>query len=165
MKTRMFLILGLLLMPFCAQAATANDVSRVIGCMKTHTCKHLMASKSYASPLSGEQIVFVQGGKRYTLYWTGDYDNINNRPSLPTDQFLSVWVRPDGTQNTKAVDGFSDNGVDGSVNFGFKGDSPNPSGKFFEDGTDGSEAKGTEFRDYWQDRYDQAITAAVQRLL
>jgi hypothetical protein len=160
-------MIGTLLFGFSsAQAASADDVSKVVTCMQTHTCKNVIARKTYGEGFVGEQIVFRVGGKRYTLYWPGSLWSDGGEVIPKEKQWLAVWVRPEGTASRELIETCSDWALDGTANNGITG-SP-VSELLFEDNTDKDDGQGTngpEYRERWQKVYDEAIAAAVKRLL
>jgi hypothetical protein len=139
----------------CDAAVMKEDVARIIGCIKEQTCKHLVARKVYGdnSSLKGTQIVFLERDIRYTIYWSGD----------PT--FLSFWVRRP-IHGRQSVTSFTDDGLDGSVDFGLAGQANDPKSKYFrsESFAPGA-ARGAEHRLYWQRQYNEAVAAAKRVLL
>jgi hypothetical protein len=133
-----------------AQAADAKDVAKVIAFMNDPKTK-VIDRKTYEG--GGVQIVFVTQGKRYTFYHTG-----SDQPSL---KWLSVWVRPNGTNSLEQCVTFSDHLFDGTVD----------SGAYMHNGTDAEIKRynqenqvGEEHRTYWQSLYDQAIADALKAL-
>jgi hypothetical protein len=127
-----------------AHAAALADVNRVVELVKRH-------------PQKGDyQVVFVQKGKKYTIWYPSDRD-------APDDlKVLSIWVRPVGTTGQATLMTFSDQQADGTVDFGIKGKR-----------NEGAERQclfvserhtGEHFRSYWQGLYDQAIQAALASL-
>ncbi|MBI4094405.1 MAG: hypothetical protein HY436_01205 [Candidatus Liptonbacteria bacterium] len=153
------LFVGLVL-SLAAEGATSADVARVVSCMKSRHCKHTIEAKSYGT--LGEQIVFVEGGKRYTFYWSGA-----DRPV----GFLSVWVRPEGEAagGEALLTTFVDRGLDGSVDFGHRiptlGEVADLERKSFRSENDpDAPATGLEFRGYWQRQFEEAVAAAIRRL-
>lgn len=102
-------------------------------------------------PEGGAQSVFVHCGLRYTLFHTGEWRESELN-------WLSVWVRPDGTSSLEEVTTFSDHDLDGSVDFGIRGGRATPE---MREQFEREKSVGAEFCREWQDRYDQAIAAAL----
>ncbi len=121
-----------------AHAATQADVARVVMLVK----KHRDRGGDY-------QMVFHNGGKKYTL-WYAEGGTVA--------KVLSIWVKSAGGQEVN----FSDRGTDGVVDFGVNGKRTQ---KVVEMQLCDSERQiGSEFCHYWQDQYDQAISAALASL-
>ncbi len=99
------------------------------------------------------QLVFVEGGNRYTLFysWSNKFADLN---------FLTIWVRRNGTKGNKNLDVFGDTYLDGEVDEGLLAMSDK---RFYSVSHPGS-ASGPEYRGYWQKRYDAAIAAALHHL-
>lgn len=135
--------------------------NRIVSCMKLHACKNLLA----ATDNDGPQIVFRHKGVRYTFY----YGEVRGG-----DNWLAVWMRPDGTHGQRLIETFSDTSLDDRVDFGItgKGNRDSEEARYFnvEDrSSSGSTAKpevrGEKHRQYWQDRLKQAYAAAEASIL
>ncbi len=141
-----------------ASAASRDDIHKIVAQMGQHTCKHLLTQKSY--PGGGEQVVFVDGGKRYTMYWS--------ESGVPKEAWLSVWVRSSGRKRNSVLKTFSDYGLDGEVDFGLMGPAKwsDEKRQYFGSGKFAAmRPQGRKFRQRWQNEYDAAIAAAKRRLL
>lgn len=136
--------LVLLLASATATAAKPQEVERVVELM-------YRSKKGVKKHQEGFlQVVFATMGRVYTLqYFTAE------RRSQPS---LSVWVRPKGTRGQEALDTFSDNGLDGRVDFGIGG------GKNRREFMLEPTLKGSEHREHWQGLFDQAIKDALRAL-
>lgn len=138
-----------------AVGSTVNraDLNRVVACMKTRSCRGTIFAKQYYG--LGEQIVFVANGRRYTFVW---YREENS---------LSIWVRPEGNKDQASVSTFSDEQLDGNVDFGITGsiEQTDTKRKYFRNtkAALGSNPKGLEFQDYWNEQYAVALSAACRR--
>ena len=96
--------------PKASKPAAAADVAQVVKLMKDPHTRGLLTRKTYPDDHS-IQIVFVSSGKRYTFYWSGP----------GSTNFLSVWARRDGTTRQADMVTFTDDQLDGTVNFGIAG--------------------------------------------
>lgn len=55
---------------------------------------------------------------------------------------------------------FSDSAFDGDIDFGING---NSNVRYFSSGEEPhTQARGPEWREYWQERYDAAVAAAIR---
>ena len=110
-----------------------------------------LKQKFYSSDLVGVQIVSVIYGRRYTVYYTGD--------SLPNKHYyLTFWVRPDGTRNHKFVSRFTDNNLDGFVDYGHRDYRNRDNYNNFSNGTFYIYRKtGSQYEKYWQVKYRNAV--------
>lgn len=134
---------------FSAQAARREDVRKIIEIMHSDSTKGILERKHYEE--GGVRVVFVAEGKRYTFYHTGD-GSIN---------FLSVWVRPNGTADPKLVETFSDFNPDGNIDFaiaGQSGDSPLIRKPYDRNSPDNQNLT------HWQNKYDKAINHGIKKL-
>lgn len=140
-----------------AQAAKREDVRKVIELMYERPVNGAILSRTFQD--GDAQVVFVSKGLRYTIYYTGPRD--------PRLQFLSFWVRPNGTAKKKDVRTFTDHGLDGVVDFGLNGKNGDERARqLFESGYDSAHHKrsGEQFAAHWQKQYDLAIAAALRTL-
>jgi len=150
------LVLVSVLITEIAQASTpVQDVKKIITVLKERNYKNVILEKNFGG--TDLQIVFVDNGLRYTVYYTG----VNT-----TKEFISFWVRPEGTSGLKFLSTFTDHDLDGVVDFGIKGSSDGTifDSKIFNVDEVGI-PKTTLFRDYWQEQLDAAYKAALRRLL
>jgi len=149
------LFIGLTLPVIAQQRAMSADVTRVVSCIKSLTCKNVILTKGNFG--NGKQIVFTDSHRRYTMYWSGE-----DGPQ----GFLSVWVRPEGTGGQLALITFTDRGLDGLVDFGVQGPASwsDSRRKHFHKNDEASPNIGFEFRQFWQMQLDEAIAAARRQL-
>lgn len=96
------------------------------------------------------RVVFVHEGLRYTVATSF------NSPEYPR-KWLAIWVRPEGSKGTAAVDYFSA-GLNGLVDSASDGKRQ----RIFRDLPSPSKKEGLEWRDYWQQRHNQAISKIVE---
>ncbi len=149
--------LVIIMMTICtwdAEAADPKDVQKVVELIHNKETKGLVFWKPIDE---GVEVVFIQGGKRYTMYHSG-FGSIN---------LLSVWVRPDGTSDDKILLTFTDDDLDGKIDFGINGkDGDEEIRQYFKSKKMYSPDKeeGTRFKEFWQAQYDAAIKAALKRL-
>lgn len=129
------------------QATTANVVmvSRLM-----YTASNVMSRKVYEDH-GGVQVVFRRNGLRYTFYC----------PANKESNFLSVWVRKENTSGQDSLLTFSDDDLNGSVDFGIGGpkNGTDDEKKYFriEDGHN----HGAYHKPYWQSLYNMAIKDAL----
>lgn len=136
-----------------ASAATAEDVQKLATMVVDESVPALFRQTYLlaSGEVNGYQAVFVCNGKRYTLYNSGERISAED----PQSAWLAFWVREDGTTGQQTLDTFSDNGFDGTADFGIDGPRER---EFIPDGTYDT---GDEHQPYWQQRLD----AAVEELL
>lgn len=142
------ILLIVALLAATAQAASPEDVREVVA-MVTDGRVPSLARHNYKN--GDRSIVFVHGGRRYTLYHSGPRID----PNDPQSAWLSVWVRNESP--SKGVDTFTDFGSDGVVDFGLDG----PRLRLFHEGRARTVPEGLNHREYWQKQYDDAIAAAL----
>lgn len=135
-----------------AHAADPKDVAKVVELMYLKSTTGIIDKEVYDD--GGIQIVFITDNLRYTLYHSGD-EQVN---------FLSVWVRPNGTSNRDVLQTFTDDDLDGQINFGICEVKGTLSVRKCYGLKTREEACGNEYRDYWQQIYDKAITDALNAL-
>jgi hypothetical protein len=135
------LTIGLTSIGSVANAASAKEVKRVLKAIKNDR-KMMLAYKSYGD--GSFQSVYVQDGKRYTAYYSG-----------PKTNYLSFWVRPEGTTEQNLIKTFTDHRLSGKVGFGIQG---YPDQKTFDTQY---RKVGLQHQKYWQSLYDQAIADAL----
>lgn len=103
------------------------------------------------------RIVSVSKGLRYTFE---SFIPVHGKTSL------SVWVRRNGTWGQDTLVSFSDEGLDGNVDFGISGPTTatDEQRKFFlvGDPPAGWPTRGEQYRAYWQARYDEALRAVLR---
>ena len=154
MRTRLLIVLFILPTFFAGNevfAAPSNDVAAVVLLMQEDPTPGVIFREVLES--GGIQIVFIARGLRYTLYYSNGEGDLN---------FLSVWVRPNGTYDSDLLDTFTDHRLDGAVNFGISGGSlPDVDQRLFDND---DRNVGEEFQEYWQSLYDTAIADALHRL-
>lgn len=145
------LVVASMTTPASSSAADCHDVVNVVGLLYADDAR-VLARKFY--PEGGVQVVFIHCGLRYTLFHTGEWDSSELN-------WLSVWVRPDGTSGQEDITTFSDHGLDGSVDFGIAGGRATPElrGQFERE-----KGMGTEYCQQWQELYNQSIAAALAAL-
>lgn len=135
-----------------AQAASREDVARVVDFVHDESIPVL----SRTTGTSGGQIVFIEGGVRYTIYHSGERIVAND----PDSAWISFWTRPDGTHGRSDMVTFSDSAFDGDIDLGING---NSTVRHFSSGEEPyTQARGPEWREYWQREYDNAIAAAIR---
>lgn len=156
MKFILFLALfNILSLTFCnhASAADPDDVAKVVKLIHSKKTKGVLLRKF--DKTGGVEIVFVSNGLRYTMYHSGSKD-IN---------FLSVWVRPNGTTSKAKLKTFTDQDLNGKVDFGLKlKDGSDLTKKLYYSSRSGQPQKGQQFSSYWQKIYDTSIDHALQKL-
>lgn len=137
-----------------ANAATPADVKAVTDYMfgrvtSAHYVKPLWMSDWAAADTSPVyRIVFVEGGRRYTMQYSSAMGS-----SYPAS--LDFWERPDGTSGQSTLTTYADSGLDGTVNFG-----TGPKNNLYSD-TFGK-VEGEDNKANWQKEYDDAIAAALR---
>jgi hypothetical protein len=125
-------------------AAPAVNVKKVFEAIQQNRDKLLLYHELEGGSF---QAVYVAKGKRYTVYYSGSDVN-----------FLSFWVRPNGTWSQDLIKTFTDNGLNGDVNFGIQAGVRNSEKKELFDQI----GLGQDYRAYWQDQYDTAIADAME---
>jgi hypothetical protein len=149
----------LFVVTFCAaspiaSAQTKSDVAQIWSKMKK-------TNKSGGKEL---KLVFTQNGRQYTFQGYEKGIGLDNPPSL------SVWVRPAGSKHRALLSTCSDESLDGTVDFGIWGPPSLPDKErktFYSKHFDGNlfpKGEGTEFKNYWQQFYREAIIAAKKHL-
>lgn len=159
-----------------ATAATPEDVQRIAqAMMHKEDARRLLSWTEYEGAVGEVQIVLVQNKTRYTIFYSG-HTYQHSGKSIPADQqWISIWVRPDGTSDRKDGDAFTDADLDGEVDDGVLGLYPTTSGaddarKVFDNGAmkirlnadDPIPQIGMQHQRYWQSRYDAAIRDILQ---
>lgn len=143
-----------------AQAATPADVAKVAAMVTDKRVPGLMRRAEYfGDKFMGTTYVFVNRGKRYTLYHSGE----RIRADDPNSSWLAVWVRKNHTYAKEALVTFSDDGFDGVVDFGIRG-SDTDRCYYTARNLVTNKTEGEEYRPRWQKEYDQAIKAALRHL-
>ncbi|HLD17661.1 MAG TPA: hypothetical protein VJB99_01125 [Patescibacteria group bacterium] len=144
----------------CPSLATDKQtVERVVTGMESGTKKGRFLS--WKENLSGEgdvQAVFIYNETRYTVYFVP--------PASPTGGRLSFFERPDETHSPKILDTYADNGPNGCVNFGIGNErkyGPDQRALSWKNNA-GLPDKGTQYHDFWQERYNRAMRALAQAL-
>lgn len=153
-KALMF-ALGLLLpAAVSAQQITAKDIQRVASYVQVHRYpRRLLLWEAY--PDGGWQSVFVYEGHRYTIFVAG------------VKEFVSFWVRKEGTTGQSGMVTFSDMNRDGKVDFGIAAAARDTSAagykkvKYFRSNDDPLKELNPEFRNYWQAQLNRAVRAAL----
>ncbi len=138
------------------QKTTSADIARIMSCMRQHSCKNTILTQSFDN--LGEVIVFIDNGKRYSFYLSG-----KDAP----EGFLSISVRPEGTSDQASLFGFADFGLDGSVDSAAQGPAnwTDSRRKLFKSEKNPiAPATNLQFRQYWQNQFDEAIAAAKRSL-
>ena len=139
-----------------ALAASPADVRAVADMVNDLSVPVLQRSRSpFRTGGLGGQIVFVEGGVRYTFYHSGT--PIRSRD--PNSAWLSMWARPNGSKGRAVVETTSDNGFDGRVDFGTGG---TRAGLFSNNAMHLGDPTGIQNQAYWQRQYDKAIAAAIR---
>jgi hypothetical protein len=137
-----------------AHAATPADVKQVTDFMfgrapSVHYVKPLWMSNWAAANTSPVyRIVFVEGGRRYTMQYTSAMGD-----SFP--ESLDFWERPNGTRDQSVLTTYSDSGLDGTIDFG-----TGPQDNLYTDMF--GKVEGQDNKAYWQKEYDDAIAAALR---
>lgn len=124
-----------------AFAASPKDVAEVASMVNDKAVSVLHRRHDPVNDV--DAMTFVHQHKRYTFH--------------VGEGLLAVWVRKDGTHSREALDTFSDYGLDGIVDSGTHGRDDD---KHFS--SDDDVLVGPNQRPYWQERYDQAIEAALR---
>lgn len=109
---------------------------------------HMLLWKRYANPYTGYQAVVELMNVRYTIY-------VSNRTGLPDStgyDFISIWSRPIGADSTRKVWTWTDNDMDGTVDWAHDGDSAMDFNK---------DQIPQEIRDMFQFAHYRAITQLV----
>lgn len=151
-----------------AEAATKADVKSALDymfCRKASVrgCTRPIFKSDWAmsdvSPV--HRLVIVHEGKRYTLQhsagYTRSYDQQYDPPAF------EIYERVEGSKGAYVV--YSDDGLNGTVDFGGGGGSRD---KSFWDHSEGDPSlrdypvEGEEYRAYWQRKYDAAIAAILE---
>lgn len=145
-----FVVLALVvsMCPINVHAATPADVAQVVALLQS-------APNAKKTKFNGTEFSFLYQGKQYGFWYSRDA------------KLLSVWVRTRGTNGQKILLGtFSDQGLDGTVDFGINGkDGTDEVKQYFSVEEDRpGKSKGEEFRPHWQSQYDQAISTALRVL-
>ncbi len=127
-----------------------------------HKGKKPRVTLFYNWSMSGSfQIVFVRGRTRYTVWYSG------GDAKHPESKTLSFWLRPNKTWDQASITTFSDEGLEGRVDFGIHG---RESGhdiqkeEFWSSRTRYGEPKGLEFEAAWQKRYDATTKVVLAAL-
>ncbi|MES2007040.1 MAG: hypothetical protein V4436_02955 [Patescibacteria group bacterium] len=156
-----------------ASAATKEDIGKLVGYLtNAHQPKKILLHTVYDTALDEVQVVFVQDGKRYSIFFSGTEWSAGN-PIPVEEQWITVSVRPNGTSGPETVDGFEDMGLDGMVDEGSLKLTPlynrlDESRKIFDNGSFTKDLSnplapvGMQFEAYWQERYDEAIRDALK---
>lgn len=154
-----------------AMAATNEDVQRLVQAMITkEDSRKLLSWQEYETATGETQVVFVQNGKRYTVFYSGYSWSGRDSAVMPAkEQWITIWVRPNGTSSPEAGDSFTDFGLDGNVDDGILGLYPitpvtgdirknyrNGANRVLLEG-EKFEPVGVQYQSYWQKRYDAAI--------
>ena len=136
-----------------ASAATAEDVQKLAAMVMDESVPALFRQTYYLSSgeVNGYQAVFVCNGMRYTLYNSGERISADD----PQSAWLAFWVRKDGTSGQQTLDTFSDDGFDGTADFGIDGLRQK---EFIPDGT---YATGDEHLSFWQQRLDDTVSTLL----
>lgn len=144
MKKIIVLIVAMLAIASVAAAASPQDVKKVLRAVN-HKSEKLLSFKEYPEHDGSFQSVYVENGKRYTVYYGGE-----------KYKHFSFWVRPEGSSGQNAVKTFTDASLNGKVEFGIQG---YPNQKMFNvmDGR----GEGHQYQKYWQKLYDAAIADAL----
>jgi hypothetical protein len=108
------------------------------------------------------QVVYVRKGVRYTLWHNPDYSfpSSFDGQMIPMSGHIAVWERPDGTWSDTVMETYSDNRIDGCVNFGI-GDQQ---AHYLRWNFRPHEDLGPEHHAYWQERYNRSILALADVL-
>lgn len=132
-----------------ASAASKEDVLELAAMVMDESVPALFRQTYHLSSgeVNGYQAVFICNGKRYTLYNSGE----RIRADDPQSAWLAFWVRKNGTTGQNTLDTFSDDGFDGTVNFGIDGLRER---EFI---TEGTYATSDEHLPFWQQRLDSAV--------
>lgn len=145
-----------------AEAATREDVARVLMFItRPDAYKKLMLKRPDVES-NGLTVVFVEKGRRYSLYYVPPTTHTWGQSS----GLLSVWVIPDDLAKRSAdlEPTFSDDGLDGVVDFGVEGPTTWQEDwrKLFDSEKFAPKAaKGIQYAPYWQAKYDEAIADAI----
>lgn len=151
-----------------ASSATKEDVAKLVAYLISEDQPHgVLLRKIYDTAADEVQVVFVQEGKRYSIFYSGSSWSEGN-PILLEEQWISIAVRPNGTSSRLEVDGFEDLGLDGKVDGGTLGMMPIvdrldedrknfDNGAFYADFQDPLPPVGLQFESYWQGRLDEAV--------
>ena len=92
-----------------------------------------------------------------------DYSIFPSHNYLPNkNYYLTIWDRPNGTYDRRSLSRFTDNGLNGRVDYARKGDIGDlpgyikefSNGKFYD-----SIPWSYKYKKYWQKRYENAIKA------
>jgi len=156
--------------PTTADAASKADVQKVVELMFSPSTNSKVLLKEVKTAEKDDiQVVFVENGKRYTLWYSGNRIIKDDADS----HWLAFWVRPDGTSGQESMITWTDNGMDGNVDFGIIGKNrPDSVRKLFredkvydfESRTKKLVIEGEEYRSHWQAQHDEAIAAALRHL-
>lgn len=126
--------------PFVSEALVASVIERVRQGVRA---KYFLVREVNA-PEGDFLIVFRANGVRYTLeYWAA---------TASTRSSLNVWTRPEGTISPSLVSAFTDEQVDGCINFGI-----DHREQFLSWNAAHADNVGGEHHLYWQDAYNEAI--------
>ena len=144
--------------PTCLSEAVSAELVRSViertveSIEKGHTDRFLqyeMHDRNEPEPMGNGSflIVFRSGGIRYSVrYWA---------PMVSSDASLNFWTRPDGTHDDASLVSFSDERLDGCVNFAV-GDEKAQILRW-QDGF--AEDEGVEHHTHWQTAYNEAVRA------
>lgn len=113
---------------------------QIIELARKHSRVGMLDWKDYGD--GSFQFVFVRGGSRYTVY--------------SRDQFITFWIRPDGTTGPSASATVRDSYLDDTVDFG----SSDQMG-WFNSGVTGERIEHPEYRPSWQEILDRVQDAAI----
>lgn len=147
MRNAILTLLAFTLLSTVASAASRQDVAVVAEMVGDTTVPALLRKQRYiGDEYMGDVLVIIEEGKRYTFLYRVEIDD-------PKSTVLDIWVRPDGTTAERDLNLMIDSGIDGEVDVG---------NGFLKPGLNYGEAWTKKAQDYWQVRYDAAITAALQ---
>jgi hypothetical protein len=116
--------------------------------------KFLICEYSYGDNQSDVRVVFTSNDVLYNIWYPGD--------------MISVWEQPEGTHSEELIQNYTDNLVDGCVNFGImvsgkKGDDSSRRLMRWNDAS-GDEEGVEENHGYWQGRYVFAMRGLADTL-
>jgi hypothetical protein len=136
-----------------ASAATTEDVQKLAAMVMDESVPALFRQTYHLSSgeVNGYQAVFVCNGMRYTLYNSGERIKADD----PESAWLAFWVRKDGTTGQQTLDTFSDDGFDGTADFGIDGLRQK------EYIPDGIPATTSEHQPFWQQQLDDAVSTLL----
>ena len=102
----------------------------------------------------GFEVVFVEGGTRYTLYASHA-----DTSRFAGGGFLSIFARPEGSTAKSVYSSYMDQSLDGSVDLAYKGENNE---QLFTSSDYSSEPQGQEYKEKWQKKFDNAVKNSLK---